>query len=341
MKIAIQSTPIGFTDRWIAYCEDNNISYKLVDCYKNDILNQLKDCDALMWHHNLLQKKDNLIAKRLLTAVEHAGKIVFPSIYENWHYDDKIAQKYLLEAIGAPLVPTFVFYDKKEALQWAHATTFPKVFKLKGGAGSINVRLVRTKSEAVRLINKAFAKGFDPVSKKYFLQEAFRKFKNGKINFIGLLKGFYRYMKPADKNFVNERQVDYVYFQDFIPGNDADYRVVVINQNRAFGLKRYNRENDFRASGSGNAEYLKPTNVSERIIKTALLTAAQLKMSSVAFDIVLDADGNPLIIEITYAYGSKVNNCPGYWDENLIWNETRFKHQHWMMDNVINRLNER
>ena len=43
---------------------------------------------------------------------------------------------------------------------------------------------------------------------------------------------------------------DYVYFQKFLPNNKYDIRIVVIGD-RAFGFIRYNRENDFRASGSG------------------------------------------------------------------------------------------
>jgi glutathione synthase/RimK-type ligase-like ATP-grasp enzyme len=85
---------------------------------------------------------------------------VFPDFRTAWHFDDKVAQKYLFEAIGAPLVPSYVFFDKQEALRWAELTTFPKVFKLRGGAGSQNVSLVKTKQECIKLIHKAFGKGF-------------------------------------------------------------------------------------------------------------------------------------------------------------------------------------
>lgn len=46
----------------------------------------------------------------------------------------------------------------------------------------------------------------------------------------------------------------YVYFQDFIPGNDFDTRVTIIGD-RAFGFTRNVRPGDFRASGSGNVGY--------------------------------------------------------------------------------------
>src|SRR5690554_3906527 len=160
MKIAIHHRPGSFSDRWIAYCEIQNISFKIVNCYESNIIEQLTDCDALLWHHHHGNYKDVLAAKPILFSLESAGINVFPDFRTVWHFDDKVAQKYLLEAINAPLVPSYVFYDKQEALQWANTTSYPKVFKLKGGAGSANVKLVKTYKEAKRLINKAFGKGF-------------------------------------------------------------------------------------------------------------------------------------------------------------------------------------
>src|SRR5690606_25942573 len=145
MKIAIHHRPGSFSDRWIEYCKQQGIEYKIVNCYDSNIIEQLKDCDALMWHHHHGNVKDVIAADKILFALEHAGVKVFPDFKTSWHFDDKVAQKYLLEAIGAPMVPSYVFYDKKEAIEWANKTTYPKVFKLKGGAGSANVKLVRTK----------------------------------------------------------------------------------------------------------------------------------------------------------------------------------------------------
>jgi hypothetical protein len=72
-----------------------------VDCYQSDIINQLSDCDALMFHHYHASSKDTLFAKQLLFALESAGKIVFPDFRTGWHFDDKVGQKYLFEAIGS------------------------------------------------------------------------------------------------------------------------------------------------------------------------------------------------------------------------------------------------
>ena len=162
MKIAIHHTPKSqsFSERWVGYCKKNNIDYKIVNAYDTNIIEQVADCDAFMWHYHHNNYKDALFAKQLLFSLQQAGKRVFPDFNTGWHFDDKVGQKYLLEAIGAPLVPSYVFYTKKEALKWVETTEFPKVFKLRGGSGASNVKLAKTKRDAQRLIKRAFGKGF-------------------------------------------------------------------------------------------------------------------------------------------------------------------------------------
>src|SRR5690606_9989091 len=127
-------------------------------------------------------------AKYLLFSLEQAGLKVFPNFNTNWHFDNKLAQKYLLEAIGAPLVKSYVFYTKKEALEWAKTTIYPKVFKLKGGAGAQNVKLARNEKEAMRLINKSFSKGWPAFDKANYFKERLGKFSRGKEGIISIAK---------------------------------------------------------------------------------------------------------------------------------------------------------
>ena len=149
MKIAIHKGESDFSDRWIKYCEIHDIEYKLVDAFSNDIIGNLKDCSVFMWHHHHGKYKDVLVAKKILFSLQQAGLKVFPDFNTGWHFDDKVAQKYLLEAINIPSVNSYVFYNKDHALCWAHKTIYPKVFKLKGGAGATNVKLVKNKKQAI------------------------------------------------------------------------------------------------------------------------------------------------------------------------------------------------
>ncbi|PYE29932.1 RimK-like ATP-grasp domain-containing protein [Idiomarina fontislapidosi] len=334
MKVAIHHTPGSFSDRWIDYCINNSIPYKIVNAFDSDIVERLDGCDAFMWHHHHAHFKDVLTAKRILFALEHSGLKVFPNFKTGWYFDDKVAQKYFLEAIEAPLVPSYVFYDRDEALKWVNKTVFPKVFKLKGGAGSLNVKLIKTKKSAIRIINRAFKNGFSQHDRLEGFRERLRKYKVGQEDLVGLIKGGIRLFIPTNYSKQQSRERGYAYFQDFIPGLKFDIRVQVIGK-RICALKRYVRENDFRASGSGNLIELGPEDIDDRILKLALKIQQKVQSQSLTIDFILDGD-NPLVVELSYGFPEKFyDNCQGFWDENLVWHNEKFNPQYWMVENLL------
>lgn len=323
-----------FHYRWIAYCEQNSIAYKLVDCYASDIIDQLQDCSGLMWHFHQADPKDIIMAQSLLFALEQAGKKVFPDFNTAWHFDDKVGQKYLLEALQIDLVPTWTFYDTKSALQWAKKSSFPKVFKLRGGAGSQNVQLVKSQSEAVYLIKKAFKKGFATYDAWGSLKERIRKWRLGKTDLKDVLKGMIRLLKKPNYAKVLGRERNYLYFQEFIPNNDSDIRIVIVD-NKAFGIKRMNREGDFRASGSGFILYEKE-HIDERIVAAAFDCHKKLNAQCIAYDFVMNQHKQPVLIEISYGFANAgYDACVGYWDEQLNWYEGSFDPYGWMVQSMI------
>jgi glutathione synthase/RimK-type ligase-like ATP-grasp enzyme len=337
--IAIHSSKNSFSERWIAYCEKREIPYKIVNCYSTDIIQQTEDCDALMWHHNHMLSKDILFAQKLLFAIEHSGKVVFPDFKTGWHFDDKVGQKYLLESLSAPLVNSYVFYDKTSALQWIGNTTFPKVFKLRGGAGSANVKLAKNQSEAINLTKKAFGKGFSQNDSNGNLKERIRLFRLGKTSLWDVTKGFIRFVYPTRFEKIAGREKGYVYFQDFIPENSFDIRVIVID-NKAFAIKRMVRKNDFRASGSGHILYEKE-HFDEQTIRLAFDLNKKIQGQSVAFDFVFD-NGTPKVVEISYGFLKEgYDSCVGFWDEGMKWHEGRFDSCEWMVDLVVKQISER
>lgn len=333
MKIAIHASKISFSDRWISYCEEKNIQYKIVDCYSSDIIKQLEDCDALMWHFYQANPKDYMFAKQLLYSLQIAGKQVFPDFNTCWHFDDKVGQKYLLESIGAPLVPSYVFYSKRSALEWVGNTTFPKVFKLRGGAGSANVRLVKNRSQAIRLIKRAFGRGFRRYDPWGGLKERWRKYRLGKSNFSDLLEGMARFLVKTDFEKIVGRDKGYVYFQDFIGGNSFDIRVKIADD-KCWVYKRLNRAGDFRASAS-DSQVFSPEGIPIEVIKTAFALSRKLKLQCVAFDFLLSKDSQPLLLEISYGFGYKDAQHYAYWDSDLIWHDERFNPFGWMVESVV------
>lgn len=335
MKIAIQHRKGSFSERWISYCEENNISYKLVNVYQSDIMKQLEDCTAFMWHHySDSDYRDSLFAKQLLFSLENQGLAVFPNFKTTWHFDDKVGQKYLLEAIRAPFVPSYVFYTKKEALAWLKNVDFPKVFKLRGGAGSMNVKLVRTKAQAVSLVRKAFGSGFSQLSRVQYFKDHLHSWRIGKDK-LGLLKGIARLVLSSKYSRMVAREKGYIYFQEFMPNNDFDIRVVVIG-NKAFALKRLTRKGDFRASGGGNIVYDR-NQIDERCVKIGFSVNEHLKSQNVAYDFIFDKNNDPLIVEISCGYAMKAyDECEGYWDSQLNWHEGKnFDFCGWMVQTII------
>ena len=326
MKIAFAKTTFEYeTSCWIEYCKKHNIDYILVDPYDTDVVEKMKDCDVFMWHHSQSNYKDLLFANQLLFSMQQAGKTVYPDFYSNWHFDNKVGQKYLLEAIGAPLVKTYVFYDKTEALKWAKETTYPKVFKLRCGAASKNVKLAHSYQECKKFINKAFGKGYPPYN-------ADNTFKFGIKPVLLFLK--HTFFPPKKYKYINHEK-GYVYFQDFMSGNTHDTRVIVINGKYACAEKRFNRKDDFRASGSGSFSY---EDIDTNIVRVAFEVAKKLRMQSVAFDFVYDEHRNPKIVEICFGFGTKgISHSPGYYTDDLEWHTCeKVSIYEWIIDGVLN-----
>lgn len=339
MRIAIHHRTGSFSDRWIEYCKKQGIEYKIVNAYDTDIVKQLSDCDAFMWHHHQSKMADTLFANQLIYSLEAKGIHCFPDFNTTWHFDDKVGQKYLLEAIDAPLVPSYVFYSKKKAFDWISSTSFPKVFKLRGGAGAVNVSLVHSADEAKKLVKRSFGKGFTQSNIKTLWSENMRKYREGKISLSAVFRSIGAYiLKPSDYHRLSSPEKGYVYFQDFIPNNNYDIRVCIVDD-KAFALKRLVRKGDFRASGSGNIIYDK-NQIDDRCVKTAFETNEKLKTQSIAFDFVFDENNNPLIVEISYGYATAAyDNCEGYWDKEMNWHQgTNFDFCGWMVEKVIRKI---
>jgi glutathione synthase/RimK-type ligase-like ATP-grasp enzyme len=286
-----------------------------------------------MWHFNHKSPKASKFARQLLFAVKASGKKVFPDFNTVWHFDDKIAQKYLFESLNLPCVNTYVYYGETQALQWAATTSYPKVFKLRNGAGSDNVRLVANKRQAIQLVKQAFGKGFSQYQPVRNLKERFRKLRAGKTTTWDVIKGIIRLVYTTQYSRVTASEKGYVYFQDFVPGNNYDIRVIVIGE-RAFAIKRLVRENDFRASGSGFILYEKE-HFDEDTIRLAFEISGKLNSQCMAYDFVYQ-NGAPLLLEISYGFAMHgYDDCKGYWDKELNWYEGKFNPYGWMVDLMV------
>ena len=300
MLIAIQPDNYGIGDAsspiWEKLLKSAGHDIRRVDVRRADILKQLEGCDGFMWRHAHFNEM-HLIAKRLLPVIERElGLTTYPDHKTCWHYDDKITQSFLFEALNIPTPKTWVWFDKKNAHEWAEKANYPTVLKLFAGAGSSNVKLIQEKSIAHRWINRLFGSGIQSLNEKDF------SFRSRLREALAITRGKQKYQ---------ETHHGYVYFQEFLPNNNYDTRVTVIG-NRAFAFRRFNRPNDFRASGSGLIDY-DVNYIDEKFIRLAFETANKLSTQSCAIDGVWRGN-TATTVEVSYTYISKaVLDCPGHW----------------------------
>lgn len=338
--LAIHARSGSFSDGWVSYCQLARVPFRVVDCYSTNIIDQLQGCRALLWHWEHSDYRAAIFARQLIASVEAMGLVVFPGTATCWHYDDKVGQKYLLEAIGAPLIPSHVFYNEVAASRWLENTELPIVWKLRGGAGSQNVQLVRDRNAARRIIRRSFGRGWR-YSRFSALEDRMWHFQRDRSlrAFVDIARGVFRTVVPHEKSRNRQIERHYVYFQEFLSGNNSDIRVVVIGK-RAFAIRRLVRKGDFRASGSGVIEYdmgLIPTDC----VRIAFEVTRNLGSQSCAFDFVC-RNGEWLIGEISYAFSENAYlDCPGYWDPDLNWRSDRVQPARFMIEDILSELRSR
>jgi glutathione synthase/RimK-type ligase-like ATP-grasp enzyme len=318
MKIAIHDQGACWTPRWIEYCRENNLDYTLVDGYSTNIIEELASYDVFLWHINNGLFTDLLMARNVLFTAESMGLKVFPNFATSWHFDDKISQKYLLEGIKAPLAQSWTFYDLNRANTWLkNQASYPVVAKLRRGSGSYNVQLLHDYHQAIRHCKRMFGKGIHPTPA--YLADVSNKLKvagnlRGIIKRLKKAPNFFKWIRIGKRGFPVEKS--YVYFQEFLPNNKWDTRISVVGE-RAFGFRRFTREGDFRASGSGMIDF-DPSPIDLRCVEIAFQVAQSLQTQSLAFDFVSDASKNPKIVEISFGFLSEaILKCPGYWRRDL------------------------
>lgn len=320
--IAIHVNPGSFSDRWIHACKEKNIPYIEVDVFSVDFLDTIKAraVTVVLFHPSMGSVASFFLSKSLSRSLEIAGVQVFPKDKDLWHFDDKIAQKYMFELAGIETPKTWVFFDYSACENWLRSTEYPKVFKLRSGAGSTNVKLIKDLSSGVRLARKMFGKGLPPndnmitdFSTKIRKHREKRDWKD----FLKRAPQTVRRWIQSRRSIPNER--GYFYVQEFLPKNEWDTRVTIIGE-RAFAFRRMVRPGDFRASGSGLVD-ANPAAIDIGFVQDAFEYSKRLGLYCAAFDFVYDGSvGRRKAIEVSFGFKSDlVRSCSGYWMSNLEW----------------------
>jgi glutathione synthase/RimK-type ligase-like ATP-grasp enzyme len=313
----------------------NEIPSIRMDVNETDFWEKLKSLDLFIFpFYNVTDLKE--IAWSIMPVINNYLNIkCFPDLATSWHYDDKIKEYYLLKQLDLPVIPSYIFWEKSAAMDWVEKADFPVVFKLKTGSGSKNVLLVENPSFARKLTRKMFGKGIKPDRIRFGRSTRMVDFSVKEyIHQVGIK--IYRTFKGKDLYPLWEKQKNYILFQKYLPDNHYDIRINVVG-NRAFGGIRYNRVNDFRASGSGLPDN-DHTKIDTRCVEIAFLAADKLNFQSMAFDFLFDERNEPMISEISYIFPSYKGGylLEGYWDRKLKWHPGHFWPQYFQLMDLLN-----
>ncbi len=300
----------------------NKIRFLLLEAEDPNFWKKVQALDLFILRWSQVDS-DRQIARDLLPVIEGKLQIkCFPDQNTCWHYDDKVRQYLLLKPLGFPIVQTYIFWQREKACEWAKKADYPLVFKLRGGAGSQNVILVKTRRRAFKLIERMFGRGIYP--EKFFHPGSirFRHFSfYRELHHLG--GNFYRRWKGYDVSPFWQVHKNYILFQKFLPGNKFDTRVTVIGD-RAFIFRRLTRADDFRASGSGMIDY-DLGKVDLRCVEIAFKVSRELKFQSMSYDFLFTPENEPVFCEISYTFQPRaIFNCPGYFDPCLNWHQGHF-----------------
>jgi glutathione synthase/RimK-type ligase-like ATP-grasp enzyme len=324
-----------FSEIWLRDLKRRSITCDEIDLEHIGLLNSLREYDGLLWRPELIPKH-KVMARRMIPVLDRLlNGCIYPDTQTYWHYDDKVAEAFLFDAIGIPTPATWVFWSYEEAMAFLRQAKYPLMAKLAGGAQSSNVRIIRSAEEGQKLCEWLF---------QAQLFNIHRPFLSKRVEWQHRLRTV---VKTALKGYGGIPQVwwephkGYALFQEFVPGNNYDTRVCVVGE-VAWAYRRLNRPHDYRASGSGRFD-MDPSQVDEQFIHLAFAISKKLGMQSCAVDGVY-RNGKPVILEMSYAFGCVgVQDWP-VWrntDGHLIREHTPRDPAREILCGVIKRIQER
>lgn len=203
--------------KYLRLLRNNNIDYSFYDIYKSDWIEKAKEYDVIVWHTNSDPITQDIALNKIYVLDKILKKKCLPSFDEIWSYENKINSLYLYEAFDLPTIPTFVTFDKNEAMSYIEKCNYPIISKSRTASASAGVIKINNIAEAKSIVNNVFSE------------------------------------KGLATNYYHDRQKDYVYFQKFINDATYDLRMIIVDD-QALGYYRYPNKGDFKASGAGNYE---------------------------------------------------------------------------------------
>ena len=268
------------------------LSYDVVDIERHDWINALEPYDVVLWKPECMGLANAAAFKEKVYFMErHMGKVVVPNFNSVWHFESKNAQSYLFALDGVRTPRTTVCFRAEDAQRQLETAAMPLVFKRSHGAASKQVRLVKDAREAEPWLRGAFC------GNEY--KEARMRQGGSRLATALRLLGKRWFWSFLWRHLLDKEPLGNVYWQEFVPDNPADMKIIVIGDRYVYGYWRNNRPGDFRASGGGNLDFQRP--IPQEVIQYCLDLNRRWDVDSMGYDILL-RHSEPIVIEMSHAY---------------------------------------
>lgn len=334
MKILICCEPserhhtTSWSPRWHEYALTHGHEVTLFDPLSHsDVIRKIKGFDVILWMFGQYNFQQMLEARSVLYSAAMMGIKTFPAFNEAWHFDDKVAEMYALQAVDAPIPQSEVFYTMeslREALDIG-IISFPVVAKLRTGSGSHNVKLLKSRRQLLNYASKMFGRGFNPAPSLVYKASSNIRSSHNWASFKAKARRIPEFLRTLRGANRFPREKGYVYLQEFIPNDGYDMKIVVVN-GKCAGLWRPIRSHDFRASGGGDVFHDR-SRLTRQVVESAFRTADALGLRCVGFDYVIDnRTGLGRIVEMSYGFFSPgIEGLGGYYDQDYNWHDEPLK----------------
>jgi glutathione synthase/RimK-type ligase-like ATP-grasp enzyme len=245
--------------------------------------------------------------ENLIYHLEKQGAIALPNHEFLKAHHDKVFMEFLRSGFtddSLKTIKSFCYGSWVDARNYNSG--FPVVIKIASGSGSSGVYLAKNKVEYDQLVKEAgkllIAKGLIDLLTGYFKKAAKRMIK---------------YLYPSKKKYYWKYNTTPdsipIVVQTFVEGLSGDYKVLIFGK-KYFLLYRSNRENDFRASGSGKF-YDVPEKDHEGLLSYARKINTEIDFPIIGMDIGFDGKEYHLIEFQMIDIGTSALQRSDYWHE--------------------------
>lgn len=283
MKLGILTNDRKTTDYYVAACKEIGVEYQLINILSVDWITEIKKygCDGILVAPNAHTfVKKNMYQERIYFINKIMNIPVYPSYNEILVYENKRNMAYWLETHDIPMPTTWVFYIKKEALDFLNQRkVFPLIFKPNIGTGGSGIKFIENQRQGKRLVNKIFTK--------------LKHFNRG---FTKWYKTKYKIKIPK----TNDKQYDNILFQELVDVKH-EWRGVKLGKSY-FAHKKLPNEEGLH-SGSGKADYSNPPIKVMEFIKYVCDISDFRSMNVDFFE---DYEGNFYVNELQTIFGSNI-----------------------------------